>query len=431
MSGVRIVNELLLSLGLTLPGFVDRGKVIASLPSLGLLTIAGCTPDHWDIEYVDVDALPDDLLASHQADLVAISSLSARIADAYKIADAWRSRGVSVVLGGLHVSACPDEALQHADAVIVGEGEAVWSQVVQDFESGSMQTKYFGRLEPEQFDATPLPRWDLLDTDTYHRVTLQTTRGCPLDCAFCGASRLISPYRKKSPNRIQRELAAIRGHWTKAFLELADDNTFVDKAWAKAMVPLLGGHGFRWFTETDISVADDDELLKLLADSGCAQVLIGLESPNRKSLLETDSKQWKARRLEHVYDKIERIQRRGISVNGCFIVGFDHDEPDCFENLANFIEASPLTEVQVTILTPFPGTALYQRLLNQGRLLDPTAWNKCTLFDVNFVPAQMTPSELEAGFADLIQSVYSPESSRKREANRLGLLRASKNQKTT
>ncbi len=427
MSGVRIQDAELLSLGLTLPGFVERGKVIASLPSLGLLTLAGLTPPHWSVEYIDYDAEDEGDLVQRiviaEPDVVAISSLSARIRDAYRIAGLLRSSGITVVFGGLHASVLPLEAQCHADAVIVGEGETVWRQVLQDVEAGSLQGVYRAPALREFAPDAPVPRYELLDPSKYNRLTLQTTRGCPLDCSFCGASRLISRYKRKPHAAIRRELEAVTGIWPKPFVELADDNTFVHKKWSIETVRLLGEFGLKWFTETDVSVADDDELLDALAESGCAQLLIGMEATSADELGETDSSGWKRKRLSHYMAAIEKIQSRGISVNGCFVMGFDHAGPDVFERTARFVKESGLTEVQVTVLTPFPGTALFERLKGEGRLIDATNWGACTLFDVNFVPSSMSPSELREGFKWLIGELYSESESARRKSMFRSLVR--------
>ena len=427
MSGVRIQDAELLSLGLTLPGFVERGRVIASLPSLGLLTLAAFTPPHWCVEYIDFDAEDEGGLVqgivAGTPDVVAISSLTARIRDAYRIADLLRSSGITVLFGGLHASVLPLEMQLHADAVIVGEGETVWPQVLEDFEANCLQKIYRAPALREFAPDAPVPRYDLLDQAKYNRLTIQTTRGCPLDCSFCGASRLISRYKRKPHAAIRRELEAVTGIWPRPFVELADDNTFVHKRWSVETVRLLGEFGVKWFTETDVSVADDEELLDSLAESGCAQLLIGMEATSAAELGETDTHGWKRRRLSQYQAAIEKIQSRGISVNGCFVMGFDHAGPEVFERTARFVKESGLTEVQVTILTPFPGTALYERLRREGRLIDPTNWGSCTLFDVNFVPASMSVSDLRQGFRWLVAELYSESESAKRKSMFRSLVR--------
>ncbi len=429
MSGIRIYNAELRELGLTLPGFIERGKVIASLPSLGVLTLAGHTPDPWQIDYVEIDQLTEELLEStvnKAADLVAISSLTARVHDAYRLADALRASGKRVVFGGLHASVLPDEVLLHADTVVVGEGEPVWTQILADYLMSDLKRMY--RAERNKgFAPWAIPRYDLLEPEKYNRITLQTTRGCPLDCSFCAASRLISAYKRKPINQVEAELDAIEAIWPRPFIELADDNTFVHKQWSRELVQTISQRKTKWFTESDISLADDDRLLCDLRDSGCAQVLIGLEAIEVNALDETDTKQWKRKRRSQYIDAVEKIQDHGISVNGCFVFGFDSHTPEVFESTARFIEEARLSEVQVTILTPFPGTELQRRLASEGRLLESHYWDKCTLFDVTFQPKRMTPSELEFGFRDLVREIYSSTHTQQRKAHFRECVRRSRN----
>lgn len=428
-SGVRIYDSELMAIGLTLPGFVERGKVIASLPSLSLLTIAAYCPDNWDVEYREVDELSSGFagnIASEGFTIVAISSFSARIKDAYRQADELKALGVTVIMGGLHVTALPDEALKHADAIVVGEGELAWHAIVHDIENNELKKVYSSRDEPKfrmNFAEAKIPRFDLLDIEKYNRLTIQSTRGCPLDCSFCAASRQISSYKVKPVELVGLEIDAIVRLWPNAFLELADDNTFVNKIWAKQMLRMLSAKKLRWFTETDISLADDEELLELLAGSGCAQVLIGLESTDPEALKGLDTANWKRKRFDDYCEKIRKIQSFGISVNGCFILGFDSDVQRTFEATRVFVEESELTEVQATVLTPFPGTRLYSQLLSEGRILEPGAWEKCTLFDLNFRPKNMSEDEFVLGFRDLIQKLYSTSATENRRRQRRRLLR--------
>ncbi len=415
MSGVRVKDQELLSLGMTLPGFVDRSRVIASLPSLSLLTLAAHSPPHWEPVYFEVDELNESTETQFEKgnfDLVAISSFSARILDAYKLSDRLRSKGGKVVLGGLHVSALPNEAALHADAIVQGEAEVIWPQLLKDFEQGRLSQRYSSfnnqKLIPS-FQHMPTPRYDLLDIEKYNRLTLQTSRGCPLHCHFCAASRTISAYRLKSIEQVDRELEAIFKIWDRPFIELADDNTFVNKKWSRDLVKLFKRRPMKWFTETDISVADDPELLELLSESNCAQVLIGFESAVPESLTGIDRGDWKRAQYDGYFEKIDRIQSYGISVNGCFMLGLDSDDENVFELTESFVKDSALSEVQITLLTPFPGTDLYRSFLKEGRLLKEIFWDQCTLFDVTFEPARMSVETLRDGFRSLMRSLYSDE----------------------
>jgi len=426
MSGVRVRNEELLRLGLTLPGFVERSKKIASLPSLGLLTLAGMTPSTIDVDYVEVEDIGEDLPGEYDA--VAISSFSAQIKEAYALADRYRAIGTTVLLGGLHVTACPDEASRHADAIVIGEGEPAWPTIIHDLERRQLRPVYDSRQTPFNLADSPMPRFELLDPERYNRITVQTARGCPFDCEFCAASIRLSPiYRIKPVERVIAEIRRIKSVWPKPFIEFADDNSFVNKRHSKALLRELAKEHIRWFTESDISIARDDELLALMRDSGCAQVLVGLESPSRNGLggLERKSN-WKAKQFDHYCDAIRRIQRHGISVNGCFVLGLDGTGPESFEAVLDFVRTSGLHEVQATVQTPFPGTPLYRRLEESGRILRPDAWELCTLFDVNFQPDGMSVSELESRFRWLIGELYSDAETRDRKSRFYKQLRAAR-----
>jgi len=409
MSGVRVRDEELLALGLTLPGFVERSKVIASLPSLGLLTLAGMSASEFELDYREVDDWMDLDLDQLDHEAVALSSFSAQILETYALADALRARGIQVILGGLHVTALPEEAMRHADAVVVGEGEPVWQQVLQDLSRGRLRTLYDARPSPFDLRQSPMPQFDLLDIDRYNRLTVQTHRGCPIGCDFCAASLRISPvYKVKPVERVMAEIDAIKSIWPHPFIEFADDNTFVNKQHGRELCRALASRRVRWFTETDISVAEDPELLELMAESGCAQVLIGLESPQTEVLGGiARGGRWKQRKSRRYLEAIRRIQDHGITVNGCFILGLDHTGTESFDAIWEFIQESQLYEVQLTVMTPFPGTPLYHRLKEAGRLTHDGMWDRCTLFDVNFEPTGMAAGELRAGLMDLGQRVYS------------------------
>ncbi|HEU5162570.1 MAG TPA: radical SAM protein [Thermoanaerobaculia bacterium] len=426
MSGVRAHDAELTALGLTLPGFVERSRVIASLPSLGLLTLAGATPRTIDLEYVDVpDVLPAPWLPG-EFDAVAISSFSAQMKEAYELADRYRAAGTKVILGGLHVTALPHEAAAHADAIVLGEGEPLWPRVAGDLRDGRLQAVYDARGGRFDLARAPMPRFELLDIDKYNRLTVQTQRGCPYDCEFCAASIRLAPgFRAKPVEKVIDEIRHLKATWRTPFIEFADDNTFADKRHGRALLRALAPEKVRWFTETDVSVADDEELLALMRDSGCAQVLIGFEAPSSAALQGLERKaNWKARQFDRYREAIDRIQSFGITVNGCFILGLDGTGPDSFDAVFRFVRESGLYEVQITVQTAFPGTPLYARLEKEGRILRKDAWELCTLFDVNFQPAQMSVQELERGLRDLARRLYDEEATNERKSRFRERLRA-------
>jgi radical SAM superfamily enzyme YgiQ (UPF0313 family) len=418
MSGIRACDAELLRLGLTLPGFVERSKTIASLPSLGLLTLAGLTPPQHQCRYLEVEdirklsGLPDGF------DLVAISSFSAQMGEGYELADRYRAAGVPVVLGGLHATALPEEAARHADAVVAGEGEAVWPEVLRDAESRRLRPIYRADGEYDLAEA-PMPAFHLLDFSKYNRLTVQASRGCPFCCEFCASSRLLTGrYKQKPAERVLAEIDRICELWQHPFLEFADDNAFVNKRYWKGLLASLASRRVHWFAETDLSVHEDEELLTLARQSGCAELLIGLESPTEAALAGLELvADWKRKQWPHYREAVRRIQAHGIRVNGCFLIGLDEHGPEIFDQVLDFAVQTELFDVQITIPTPFPGTPFYERLRREGRLLNDGDWHRATLFDINYRPKQMSVEELQEGFHRLAVKLYGDELSQWRREN--------------
>jgi radical SAM superfamily enzyme YgiQ (UPF0313 family) len=413
MSGLRAHDPKLLELGMTLPGIIERGKVLSTLPSLGLLYLAACTPPGHDLHYFEAEGDGSEPAEVYTCDLVAINTFSAQVFEAYAVADRLRRAGVHVAMGGLHVSVQPDEALQHADSIFLGEGERTWPAAVHAFAQGeSVRIWNAADFPPIDIRSLPVPRYDLLSKKRYSRFPVQTTRGCPWRCDFCASNVMLNqPYRKRPVADVIRDIQAIRQLQKRPFIEFADDNTFVDHRWGKELCRQMIPLGIKWFTETDISVADDAELLDLMARAHCRQVLIGLESPDQSALDGIELRaNFKSRRAGTYLEAVRRIQAHGITVNGCFILGLDRHTSAIFEQILDFAMQVPLYDVQITILTPFPGTPLYARMLQEGRILAPGRWDLCTLFDVNYLPQNMSVQELRAGMYWLAEKLYSEES---------------------
>jgi radical SAM superfamily enzyme YgiQ (UPF0313 family) len=426
MSGVRAHNAELTALGLTLPGFVDRNKIIASLPSLGLLTLAGLTPEKFQVEYheiADLKTLPE---LPTDFDLVAISTFTAQFYEACEVADFYRAKGIQVVMGGITVTSLREPAKEHCTSVVIGEGELLWPELLADFERGGLKPFYATNREFNLADA-PMPRFDLLDPARYNRLTVQTSRGCPHQCEFCASSILLtSRYKLKPVEKVIAEIRAIKRLWPKPFIEFADDNSFVQREHYQRLLTALAGENIRWFTEADVRVAGDDELLARIRDAGCQQILIGLESPRRTGLDGVELRNnWKLRQRDFYQEAIVKIQSYGITVNGCFILGLDGDTGEVFDDVLQFVRDSGLYEVQVTFMTAFPGTPLYARLQREGRILRDRAWELCTLFDINFQPKNMSVAELQSGFLQLAKQLYAAEETRQRRAKFKRRLRTS------
>jgi len=386
--------------------------------------VAGLTPPDHEVVYREFGELPPEGELEH-FDLVGISSFTAQIDEAYELAGRYRQAKVPVVLGGIHVTLNAQEAAGHADAIVLGGAEGAWPRLVADADAGRMQARYQGCTDGV-FEAPQYarPRFDLLAGRDYNRVTVQTSRGCPRDCEFCAASlRITDRFQQKPVELVMQEVDAALDVMERPFVEFADDNSFVDKVWGKEFLRQIQKRNCRWFTETDISVADDPELLDLMADSGCRQLLIGLESPSAEGLAGIDRNDWKLRQSDRYLEAIDAIQSRGITVNGCFIVGLDTDTPDIFPAIRDFVRESRLLEVQVTVLTPFPGTPLYLRLAAAGRLRQQRFWDRCTLFDVNHRPANMSIGELEAGLRWLFANLYNEDELRRRRRDYMDIVK--------
>jgi radical SAM superfamily enzyme YgiQ (UPF0313 family) len=419
LTGVRVVDPGLRELGLTLPGLRRRGEAVAALPALGLLTVAAHTPEHWTQSFHEPASVSPDLvdaLTDESPTLVAVSALTASIEEAYTLCDALHRRGIATVIGGLHATARPDEVLKHADAVVIGDGEPVWPKLLRDAEKRLLRDRYQGRSFT--LDKSRLPRWDLLPPGKRRRYTVQTSRGCPLACEFCAASRLLGPFREKPAECVRRELEAIKTIDPRAVIELADDNTFAGQRDPAPLLDALKAAGLPWFTECDRRIADNSDLCRAMAEAGCAQVLVGIESPVREYAGMGPKGATPARMRE----SIERIQEQGLPVNACFVIGADGETHETLDALEQTLQTWPSADVQLTLQTPFPGTALRGRL--RGRLLEDRSWSHHNLFELTYRPSHLTVDDLTTRFRKLVSEVYSKKSTQRRMQLRKNVMRS-------
>ena len=414
--GLRVREQELLSLGVTLPGLASRRAAVAELPALGLLTLAGRLPSEWSCSYHEVDKWEQtrvDQIADERPCLVAISALTASVKEAYGFSNALRKRGIATVIGGLHATACPDEAAKYADAVVVGDGEPVWTCVLEDA-SLDRAGGIYRADRPFDLNHSKPPRFDLAATLPRSRFTVQTQRGCPFACEFCAASRLLGTFREKPAHLLRKELANLKEIVRRPVVELADDNTFAGTRDQKELLGVLAEANLRYFTESDWRIGERVALLSDLAASGCVQVLVGIESlvHRYRGFGEKEAD------LCRVMAALDAIQDHGIAVVGCFVLGADGETKDSIANLTEFLLACQLADVQVTLQTPFPGSPLRKQLLREGRLLSDRDWDYYTLFDVTFLPDCMTVSELEDEYRKLAGVVYSTAEKKRRSGIR-------------
>lgn len=371
------------------------------LPPFALMVLAALTPP--DIEVSIVDEWVDDIDFDRDIDLVGITLLTMAAPRGYEIADRFRERGVKVVLGGIHATAVPDEAQRHADSVVVGEAELVWSRLLADAAAGRLEARYrsdgFSDLR-----GLPIPRRDLVREDSYVSVNLvQTTRGCTNRCSFCSIHAIAGrKYRARPVDEVIAEIETLPC----ALALFADDNIVGDPDYAKrlfeAMIPL----GIRWTAQATLAIADDEELLDLARRSGCAFLLIGFESLTPEGIRSIGKQRTNS--VERYGEAVARIHSRGIGIAGTFVLGLDHDDTDVFARTAEFIQRSCIDVPTAGVLTPYPGSPLFERLRADGRLLH-TDWSRYSHVAgrVVYRPAKMTPEELEAGYRWVGERLYS------------------------
>ncbi len=305
--------------------------------------------------------------------------------------------------------------MQHADVVMVGEGEVIWPQFILDYENGSVKKIYRDDSEKRfQFENHIIPRYDLLKDYNYQIITIQTTRGCPHNCSFCCASKVFgSGYRRKNNSNILEELKTIKKMYPDALVLFADDNFFVNRKNSKKLMQEMIRMNIRWLAQTDVSISQDEELLELMVLSGCQWVVIGFESVHHDSLYQLDDRNWKLKHLPGYTQAIEKIQSFGIGVYGTFIIGLDEDNIDVFDETENFIKQSKLYGVNITVPTPLPGTRLRDKMYAENRIL-VNDWSYYTFWDVNIKPSKMKISELEDGLLRLYKNIFDEAQVRQR-----------------
>ena len=386
-----------------------RHKSLA--PPLNLGIVAALTPPEIEVSLVDENLAPIDVEAP--VDLVGITAVTHTAPRAYRIAEAFRKRGVTVVLGGIHPSALPEEAAEHADAVVVGEAEGVWPNVIQDFSQGHLKKFYRSAARPD-LSGLPWARRDLFAQSGYRiRGSIATTRGCPFSCAFCTVTSFFGKtYRFRPIPEVLQELESLR-HKRPIFF--VDDNIVGHAQRAKSLFRSLIPYKVHWIGQASINMAKDAELLDLAAASGCAGLFVGIESLSPESLASVSKR---SNKVEDYEAAIERIHSVGIPIAGSFIFGFDYDTEDVFQETVDFVKRTRIETPQYGVLTPFPGTAVHDQMEREGRILTRD-WSKYRLDNVVFEPKRMSSKTLQEGHDWAWRQTFSLASI----VQRVGLLR--------
>ncbi|MDY6935279.1 MAG: radical SAM protein [Spirochaetota bacterium] len=348
---------------------------------LSLLIIAGLTPPEWDIRIIDENLGIPDYASLPSPDMVGITAFSSQAERAYDLAAEYRNRGVTVVMGGIHATMCSDEALERVDAIVMGEAESIWAQVLEDTKKGKLNRIYKGKRLG--MDKMPLARHDLLPSG-YKFGLIQTTRGCPLNCNFCSVSSFNGRrYRYRPIENILEELKLIK----ERHVLIVDDN-FIGtrkehicrtKDLLRAMIKAKIDK--KWITQVTINFADDQELLRLAAKAGCTGVFIGFESINVEGLTEIN-KSFNFQKGRDFKSSVHRIKQHGILVAGSFIMGLDVDKPGIGQQIASTANYYNIDILNVLFLTPLPGTKLWEKMKSDGRIAAndfPEDWKYYTL----------------------------------------------------
>lgn len=396
---------------------------------VSLTLIAALTPPNWEINIVD-ERMGEQVDYDEKTDLVGIAMRTLTAPRAYKISAEFRKRGVKVVLGGPHVSVLPSEAALHADAILLGEAEPVWGQLIQDFEAGNLK-KYYKAANLPPLGNHPIPRYDLIKSHNYApMIQIESSRGCPLTCSYCSVPDLYGKsYRERSVQQIVEEIHHFKelifdsapppvgmppGHKRKLHIAFVDDNIWPRRKHTKELLEALIPLDIEWSAQGSITALRDPEFLSMAKASGCQLMGIGLESINQESLLEVNKK---VNQVDQFAETLQMIHDHGIGVQGYFMFGFDHDKPDGFEKTAQFIIENHIEMPVFFICTPYPGTSYYNQLNSQGRIFNRN-WARYDAHNLVINMRGMSNEELKEGFLYMHERVYSEEATRQRLSHR-------------
>jgi radical SAM superfamily enzyme YgiQ (UPF0313 family) len=385
--------------------------------------IAALTPDRFRIRLVDEANEP--VPYGEGCHLALIVGLTHHMPNAYRIADRLRAEGSKVVLGGMHVTALPEEARTHADSIILGEAESVWGEILEDYTAGTLKGKYRGA--EVNFGDLPAIRRDLFNRRFYHPgQIIETTRGCSVGCVFCSVQNFFGgKIRVRPPESIRQELMALFGprpaqaewkkwlarHWhpdipyfvERRLLYVMDSNLFSEPRHAMDLLNVLKECDLRWYGHASLNLSRNERMVDLMAESGCIGVNIGFESLSQTTINQMHKFPNKTAEYRHC---ISRLHERGIGVMGTFIVGFDEDTPEVFDQIADFAMENRLETAFTLILTPLPNTALFRQMDSQNRIFSRN-WVDYDHGTVTFIPKNMTPGQLHRGMRRVWKNVYS------------------------
>ena len=373
------------------------GKMGSGIPSLSLATVAALTPPEHEVRIIYDEKGPIDY--DDPVDVVGMTGMTPVSKRAYDISAEFRKRGVFTVMGGIHATMVPEEAAMHFDSVIVGEGERTWQAMLRDYEKGRGHVKKFyqndGLIDLET--ESPIPRLDFYRKQGFFLPNIiQTTRGCPFNCEFCTVTKFFGrSYRHKSHAQVVKEIEAMdRDRFRGNEVFFCDDNIVANRNFLMRMCDDVTSFKINWYAQSTAAVADDDEVLRKMEQAGCKVLFVGFDSLNQESLDGID----KGHNVVEKYATVvKKFHDRGISIHGSFMFGFDHDGMDVFRKFIDFGMKVKLDAAFLTIVTPFPGTRIHERLKSEGRIFDYD-WEHYDISTVVYEPANLSVKDLQEGY---------------------------------
>jgi radical SAM superfamily enzyme YgiQ (UPF0313 family) len=387
----------------------ERGHEVHFVPPITGIHLAAITPPRHEVRVIHQQVQAIDF--ETDADLIALSFFSGFAPEAYRLASIFRQRGRRVVAGGPHATFSADETLRFVDCVVIGEAESVWEQVLADAEQGTLQERYYGESIP--LTDVPTPRYDLLPESFFVTRVIQATRGCPFTCSFCTVPTLNPGFRTRPVKDVISDIRydKFKHWWQRKIVWFWDDNLTIKRNYIRELLSAMIPEKKWWLTQASMDIAKDPALLDLMKQSGCIGVFFGIESFGIESLKDAHKQQNKV----HQYrERIRELHKRGICVMAGFISGFDGDTPQSIRLMAKQLYDVGVDVPFLSILTPYRGTAAYQKMVDEKRMRLDKGWEYYNGYNVSFIPMQMSPDELLLAHRDLWKEAFSLRFSIKR-----------------
>jgi len=389
-----------------------KGTIFLRFPSLALANIAALTPKEDEIIVIDEQISPIDY--GLDVDLAAISVNTSIANRAYEIADNFRKKGVKVVFGGIHPSLMPEESLDHADSVIIGDADGMWEQLLKDLKNNKLEKKYVNSQE-RNLKHLPIPKWEIFKGMGYVTTNfVETSRGCPHHCKFCSTSLFYhNEHRTRPIEDVIRDIKNVKS-FPKKFIFFVDDNIIGNKEYAKKLFKALIPLHIYWISQVTADIGEDEELVKLAAKSGCFGLFLGFESISKSNLLDVGKDH---NHIDKYKDTINILHKYGIGIEAGFIFGFDKDDKSIFKHTLDFLKDTKIDSFLAIYLTPIPGTAMHKEL--QERLISHD-YSKYDFRHIVFNPKNMTAQEVYDGVSYITKEFYSKRLAAKRLVFKLG-----------